>query len=98
MYLAVDEMLLTRYVNWSTKFRSMSLQVKMGPFWLKRMNFVLFICIQVDSYSNRIFRAYIVISKRGPVITCGFNCFVSYFCVEPGGSLSRRFCHRRYSL
>ena len=41
--LSVDEMLLQKYVNWSTDFRSLPLKVKMAPSCLKHMNCVLFV-------------------------------------------------------
>ena len=40
--LLVDEMLLLRYVNWSSNFRSVPLRVGMAPFYSKHMYSVLF--------------------------------------------------------
>ena len=42
MSLSVGQILPPRYVNWSIKFRGMTLKVKMSTFLLKRMNLVLF--------------------------------------------------------
>ena len=39
--LAIDEILLPRYVNWSTNFKSLSLEQGMVPFFSKHMNSVL---------------------------------------------------------
>ena len=41
--LSVDEILLPRYVNWSTYLRGSLLKVEMAPFCLKHMNSVLFV-------------------------------------------------------
>ena len=38
--LSADEVLLLRYINWSTNFRGLPLKVEMAP-CLKHMNFVL---------------------------------------------------------
>ena len=40
--LSVDEILLLRYVNWSTNFRCLSLRVEMAASYVKLMNSVLF--------------------------------------------------------
>ena len=40
--LSVNEMLLPRYVNWSTNFRGLLLRVEMAPCCLKHMNSGLF--------------------------------------------------------
>ena len=40
--LSLDEMLLPRYVNWSTNSKGMPLRVEMAPSCLKHTNSVLF--------------------------------------------------------
>ena len=40
--LSVNEMLLPRYMNWSTNSRGLPLRVEMVPFYLKHMYSVLF--------------------------------------------------------
>ena len=40
--LSVDEILLLRYVNWSTNFRGLPLRVEMVPSCLKHMNSILY--------------------------------------------------------
>ena len=40
--LSVDEILLLRYMNLSTNFRGLPLQVKIAPSFLKQMNSVFF--------------------------------------------------------
>ena len=42
--LSVEEILLLRYVNWSTNFRGSSLKMEMAPFCLKHI--LCFICVQ----------------------------------------------------
>ena len=40
--LSVDEILLLRYVNWSTNFRGLPLKVETAPSCLKHMNSVFY--------------------------------------------------------
>ena len=48
MSFSVNEMLLLRYVNLSTKFRESPFWVKMSPFWLKHIYFI-FVCIDMEA-------------------------------------------------
>ena len=47
-YLSVDEILLLRYMNWSTNFRSSPFSEEMAPSWLKHMNCVL-VCFHIQT-------------------------------------------------
>ena len=40
--LSVDEILLQKYVNLSTNFKGLTLEVEVAPFHLKHINTVLF--------------------------------------------------------
>ena len=41
--LSIDEMLLLKYVNYSTNFRALSFRAEMAPSQLKHMNSALFV-------------------------------------------------------
>ena len=45
---SVDEMLLLRYVNWSTNFRGLPMKVEIA-FFLFKMHELFFICIDVEA-------------------------------------------------
>ena len=48
---SVDEILLLRYVNWSSNFRGLPLKVKMALSWLNHMNFLkIWVYIEANAF------------------------------------------------
>ena len=82
----VDEILLPRYVNWSTNFRSLPLKVQMAPSCLKYMNSVLFVFTNA-SCCLRLACVLLLVLLLAPGLAAGFQLGQVYLQVYLGDHL-----------
>ena len=94
--LSVDEILLPRYMNWSTNFRVLPFKVKMTPFCFLNMN--CFICIYICNILPENKRYVGVIRKVEKMHGCKLCPMENKCCIltfDPAKLAIPRWCTRR---